>query len=499
MRRVEQSRELGLPSAIDDRPVGTSQGAPLPAEVGAEQVRRSVFAIHIRPVEGALSLPMRKLHIALTKLAGEQYQNLSREDRQGCEDKVREAVARFREGRQSGAEVVPMVWFSASLRELADAAGYAPDEARSLWPALQALKARKVQFNVLRHGAQAHERELFPYELDVVLELLSHVARNRHGQVQWSYHPLLLAIMVQPRTFAMLNLELVRNARTYTALALYENCRRFVALGKAGPWPFERWQSLLSPTGERPAWENQYEFLRRLKRAIAELEACEGCDIELAPERVKVAGQGTCLQVLVRAREQARLPFGEPLPRNQELLRRLDLVGFSRAEVRVLLDTHGEEYLLTKLAIFDKNRQSSRGVDSPKAWLKAAIARDFQDEEVQREMQLRRQRERAQREQQIQRLREAFDAFQDMQLRARFAAADEDVRAHWEVRFEQEALERAHVMQSLPPKAKEAAFFGWLKQQPHGLFVDPEEQDTAAFALVWRDSPALEAIEKPTI
>lgn len=471
-------------------------GAPSPAVASPEQVKRSVFAIHIRPVEGALSLPMRKLHIALTKMAGEQYQGLPREDRQGCEDKVREAVARFREGRQSGAEVVPMVWFSASLREIADAAGYAPDEARALWPAIGALKSRKVQFNVLRHGAQAHERELFPYELDVWLELLSHVARNRHGQVQWSYHPLLLAIMVQPRTFAMLNLELVRNARTYTALALYENCRRFVALGKAGPWSFERWQSLLSPTGERPAWENQYEFLRRIKRAIAELEACEGCDIELVPERVKATAQGPCLQMSVRAREQARLPFGEPLPRNQDLLQRLDLVGFSRAEVRVLLDTHGEEYLLTKLAILDKNKQSPRGVDSPKAWLKAAIARDFQDEEVQREMLLRKQRERTQREQQMQKLREAFAAFQEQQLRARFAAADEASRVHWEVRFDEATQERQELLKSLPGKAKDAAFFGWLKEQPHGLFVDPEEQDLAAFALVWRDSHVQEIREK---
>jgi hypothetical protein len=433
---------------------------------------------------------MRKLHIALTKIAGEQYQRLARAQREDCEQKVREAVARFRDARQSGAEVVPMVWFSASLREVADAAGYAADEARALWPALQALKARKVHFNVLRHGAQAHERELYPYELDLVLELLSHVARNRHGQLQWSYHPLLLAVMVQPRTFAMLNLELIRNARTYTALALYENCRRFVGIGRAGPWPFERWQELLSPKGERPAWENQYEFLRRVKRAIAELKACEGCDVELEPERVRVAGAGACLQIRVRALNQARLPFGEPLPRNQELLQRMDLAGFSRAQVLVLLDTHGEEYLLAKLAMLDKAmekaNQGSHPIQSPKAWLLAALERDFQDEEAQRAAQATLRHERERREQQLARLRDAFAQHQARRLRECFAQASEDVQARWQVRFEQ--ADAGSAAQVLPRAAREAAFFGWLLSQPHGLLADPEDLDLAAFALVWKDA-----------
>jgi hypothetical protein len=39
-------------------------------------VRKSVFAIHIVPVKGALSLKARKLQTALARAAGEQFETM---------------------------------------------------------------------------------------------------------------------------------------------------------------------------------------------------------------------------------------------------------------------------------------------------------------------------------------------------------------------------------------------------------------------------------------
>lgn len=447
-------------------------------------VARSVFAIHITPLKQALSITGRKLHIAMARLAGEQYQRLTREQRETIDLALRDYIAQLRSGkRPSEPPMLLQPQFFASLAELAEAVGYEPKEARHLWPVIQALVATPVRFNSLRHNAAKAERELFPDELEVVATLLSSATRTGRGELSWAYDPKILSIMVAPRTYALLNLELVRNARTYTALALYENCRRFVGIGQAGPYPFERWQQLLSPEGRRPAWEDSYEFMRRVKRAIEELEACEGCDIKLTAERVKVANQGTCLQVKVKTLEQPLLAFGEPLPRNRDLVESLRALGFTASEVRVMTETHGDEYLLAKLEMLAKAQKSPKGVGKPKAWLTTAVEKDFQDEVVQQTMALHKVAEREERTRQAARVREAFQAFQAERIRVRFSELEEDARARWEVLFA--GTEAARLAAPLAPKAREASFFGWLSKQEHALFQDPEEQDPVAFSIAF--------------
>lgn len=445
---------------------------------------RSVFAIHITPLKQALSLPGRKIHIALARFAGEQYQRLSRDQRESIESALREYIANLRSGkRATEPPLLLQPQFSAKLADVARAIGYEPKEARHLWPAITALVATSVQFNSLRHSAARTEQDLYPDELEVATTLLSSAVRTGRGELAWAYDPKILSIMVAPRTYAMLNLELVRSARTYTALALYENCRRFVGIGVAGPYPIERWQQLLSPEGNRPAWENVYEFMRRVKRSIKELHTCEGCDIEIEVERVKLPNAGAGLQFKVRPLDQSKLPFGIPLPRNPELMSRLVTIGFSEREAGMMVENHGEEYLLAKFELFDKSNKNGKPIGNPKGWLNAAVARDFQDAEVQQATVRKMAQARELRLQRADQLKAAFQSFQAEQLRSRFYALEEDLRVNWEVQFA--AAHEGHLTSSLAGKAKEQAFFGWLAQQAHGLFQEPEEYDLATFAVTY--------------
>jgi hypothetical protein len=464
-------------------------GSPLEDVDLPVSVKRSVFAIHITPLEQKLTLVGRKLHIALAQMAGEQYQRLPAAQRNQIDEAMREFVQTLRAGtRPAVPSMLLQPQFFGNLKELAQAVGFEPSEARALMRTLGKLTHTPVRFNSLRHSAAKRERELYPAELEVHTALLSSVVRTGRGLFSWSYDPKILSIMVEPRTYALLNLELVRNARTYTALALYENTRRFVGIGRAGPYPFQRWQELLSPDGIRPKWEDNHECLRRIRKAIEELNACEGCDIVLEVERVTVADLGSCLQFKVRPLDQPKLPFGMPLPRNKVLFEALRAAGFSANEVRVMTETHGDEYLQAKLAMLEKAQGKSRGVADSKAWLRAAIERDFQDDEVQEERAAAREREREQRISQAQALREAFAAFQAQQLRLRFQAAPEDERAQWERAFAESAVgERSG---GLGPTAKQGAFFGWLATQDHDLFRDPEELDLAAFAVGYATTAA---------
>lgn len=446
-------------------------------------VARSVFAIHITPFKQPLNLPRRKLHIAMARLAGEQYQRLSREQRDAIEGELRDYIEQLRTGkRPTEPPLLLQPQFFGSLKELAVACGREASDARHLWPEIEALVTTPVRFNSLRHKAAAAEKELYLDELEVATTLLSSAVRTGRGEVSWAYDPKILSIMVAPKTYAMLNLQLVGHVKSYTALALYENCRRFISIGKAGPYPIERWQELLSPDGRRPAWDNQYEFMRRIKSAIKELDAIDACDISLEVERVNVANVGKAIQFLVRATDQAKLPFGVPIPKNKELADRLLSIGFDKAQVLAMIDTHGEEYLQVKVDMLAKAQRAPKPVQNPKAWLTAAIEHDYRDAEIQQAHNAQKAQERAALLKRSEETKDAFQQFRAERLRLRFSELEEDRRVSWEVQFaDSEAGARAD---GLMPKAREALFFGWLGQQNHGLLTEPEETDFAAYAVM---------------
>lgn len=469
---------------------------------GAQLARRSVFSIHIVPLQAPLTLPMRKLHVTLTRMAGLQFQTLPMAERSQVHDDVRTAVQAFRSGSDIGVpKRLTTFAFSAKLRDIAEQAGYEPSDARALIAPAQQLCQRLVSFNVLQHKAAPAEQDLYPADLEVNMPLLAHVMRNKRGDLSWSYHPILLSIMVQPRTYAELNLELVRNARTYTALALYENTRRFVAIGRAGPYPLLTWQRLLSPSGQPPQWEDSREFRRRLKRSIAELHSCEGCDIRLEPENVHLPGTGAGLVIHVSPVEQSKLAFGAPLPPDPNLHRRLTGLGYSADSARILVEERGEEYVHAKFALLER----TAGVRNPRAWLDAAIERDFRDERTARLQALEQKVQASELSDAAADARVRFATFQQERLRQRFDEADEDVRSRWEAAYaeakrEGEGMEtwaltgaasqgRAlgtsalDIPEGVRKAAYRAAFFRWLLPQPHGFLTQPEELDPVAFAL----------------
>ncbi len=437
---------------------------------------RSNYVVHLSVLDKGetLTVAARKLHIVLARLAGEQYRRLSEPQRGEIEGALRSYIEDFRAGKVPDKPVVLLQpRFFADMRELAKMVGFEPKNARHLAEHFKRLENCTVRFNSLRHSVKAEE--LYPDEVEVTAKLLSSVLRNGRGQVSWAYDPVILGVMVRPLTFTQLSLELVKNARTYTALALYENCRRFAGVHHTGAYPVRKWQELLSPDGVVPAWETPAEFMRKVKAAIRELDACEGCDILITPVKVPVANLGNCLRFEVHTREQSRLPFGMPVPSNRELLRRLTDIGFSEYEGSAYIEDKGEEYLIMKFLLLDK----AKDVRDPRAWLRAAIEEDFVNAAVAAEAERHKAKLRAETARQAETVKAAFATHLADRLRQRFSEQPEDVRAGWEVGY---AEQEPEANSKLRGTAKEAAFFGWLAKQPHDLYRD-EDEDFASFAV----------------
>lgn len=448
-----------------------------------DEIRKSVFAVHVRPLEGgALNLKARKLQITLARMAGEQYRQLSLAQRQEIEDAVRNHVAWLRQSNRNGPPPVLMQpRFQAKLTDIAEAIQHDPAIARQMMPDLNMLAGVRVEFNSLRHKATDAERDLYPDELTVTTTLLSSVVRTGRGWVGWAYDPLILSIMVNPRTYAQLNLSLVRTARTYTALALYENVKRFIGVGRAGPYPIKRWQELLSENGCIPDWEDSAELKRKVRRALAELQQNETCDIDIKLRdcRMPLTGE-KALEFEVKMRPQGTLTFGEPVPEDRELVVQMESLGFNASDVRGLVDAHGEEYLHAKLALLKK----ARNVANSKGWLASAISRDFQDKEAAEQAERVEQLRRNQKKQDKAQLQEEWQAFRAKRMRDQFAELLPYEQQVLQDDFSQDVEGQRVLATKLSVAARDAAFYAWLATQPQGLKKD-EELDFASYIL-WK-------------
>jgi hypothetical protein len=254
-----------------------------------------------------------------------------------------------------------------------------------------------------------------------------------------------------------------------------------VNIGKTGVFTTAQWRRLLSPTGQVPEWrDNERELTRTIKAALVDLRACDACDIELEPVRVRMPDNKLGLQFKVKLLDQHRLPFGEPVPADKELHAELLALGFKPAEARRLLEARDESYLRSKMALLRK----AKNVQNPRGWLISALEKDFQDEEAQREADAREREEKLRQLRNVEEVKEAFKAWQNKRLRELFSELLEDERTRWEVRFS----ESTTAATMLSGKARQSAFFGWLLQQEGlQLLREPADVDAITFATLRPD------------
>jgi hypothetical protein len=447
-----------------------------------ERVRKSVFIIHSRPVKGNLNLKARKLIVALARSAGQQYKRLPREQREGIEGAVRHHVAQLRSG------VIPEVpavlaqpRFVARLRDLADLVGHDPSDSRHLLDDLHRLITTEVELNVLQHGAAESEKAIFPFDMSVRATLLSSLIKVGRGTISWGYDPMVLLVMVNPRTYTDLSLQLNRNARTYTALTLYENVRRFLTIGRAGPYPIRRWQELLSEIGEVRQWENVSEFRKKIRRALAELDAVEGCDIEIEYKEVSmVDGRGA--EFLVSLRPQYQLLFGEPIPENRDLVQELEKLGFPAGECRTLIETHGEEDIYLKLKLLKKS-QERQAIRDVRAWFVTALKADWQDKEQTAAKEADEKAQSDKRRKELERLKAAHQALRSKVVGERLAKLSDAEREDLRLRY-LETPEGARCAETLGETTKgfQSAWSHWLASNTDWLKAD-HLADFTAFVL----------------
>ncbi len=207
-----------------------------------------------------------------------------------------------------------------------------------------------------------------------VSSLLSY-AKLKAGICEYAYSPALAEKLHDPKVFALINLNIQRRFTSGHALALYENCYRFVRTGSTGWWPIDLFRRLMGVDGSEYYESFKHLNAKVIKPAVNEVNKTS--NILLTAEFRKMGRQ--VVEIRFRIKENPQLAMldiddGEGV-RQGAVYHRLIAVGVSDRLARQWIAEHDETYVSEKLDYLD----GRKGVESPVSYLTAALKGDYRD------------------------------------------------------------------------------------------------------------------------
>lgn len=251
-------------------------------------------------------------------------------------------------------------------RTLCMMVGYNSNDMETLKASLRSLAETVAEWDML--GADGQQEW-------GVSALLSY-AKLKGGVCEYAYSPALAEKLHDPKVFALINLNIQRRFTSGHALALYENCYRFVRTGSTGWWPIDLFRRLMGVDGS--AYYESFKHLNAkvIKPAVKEVNKTS--NILLEPEFRKMGRQVSEIRFKIRENPQLAMldiDDGEGV-RQGAVYRGLLAVGVSDRLARQWIAEHGEAYVAEKLTYL----QRRDGVKSPVRYLSAALRDDYKGE-----------------------------------------------------------------------------------------------------------------------
>ena len=208
-----------------------------------------------------------------------------------------------------------------------------------------------------------------------VSSLLSY-AKLKGGICEYSYSSALAEKLNDPKVFALINLNIQRRFTSGHALALYENCYRFVRTGSTGWWPMDLFRRLMGLDGS--AYYESYKHLNAkvIKPAVAEVNKTS--NIIVTPETRKIGR--TISHIRFKIRENPQLAIMNiddgAGTRHSGVYQKLCDLGVSDRLAQQWIGVHGEEKVAEKLSYVGARKNIKNMV----GYLSAALQDDYVDE-----------------------------------------------------------------------------------------------------------------------
>ncbi|WP_158971140.1 replication initiation protein [Chachezhania sediminis] len=254
--------------------------------------------------------------------------------------------------------------------------GYNSNDMETLKASLRGLAETVAEWDMLDEKGQQEWG---------VSALLSY-AKLKGGICEYAYSPALAEKLNDPKVFALINLNIQRRFTSGHALALYENCYRFLRTGSTGWWSLDLFRRLMG-VADSPYYET-YKHLNAkiIKPAVAEVNKTS--NIVVTPEVRKMGRTVTDIRFRIAENPQLAildLDDGAGV-RNSDVYPRLRALGVSDRLARQWIGEHGEGVVQRKIDYV----AGQGGVKNPVGYLTAALKQDFGPEVSQRNPENRR-------------------------------------------------------------------------------------------------------------
>lgn len=246
--------------------------------------------------------------------------------------------------------------------------GYNSNDTDTLKAALRGLAETVAEWNML------DEKGRDEWGVSSLLAF----AKLKDGVCEYAYSPALAEKLHDPKVFALINLNIQRQFTGGHALALYENCFRFINTSSTGWWPLEVFRRLMGVDGSEYYLSYKHLNAKIIKPAVAEVNRVS--DILITPETRKQGRAVSDIRFRIKRNPQLAildLDDGEGLRKGTVYARLVEL-GLSDRLARQWLSEHGEDFIAEKLNLVE----TQDGVRSPVKYLAAAIQRDFKSDEA---------------------------------------------------------------------------------------------------------------------
>lgn len=427
-------------------------------------LKKASAAVHLYPESGDYTLFVRRVFNVLLALTWAQWKSRTPEEHQFIRDN--NVVVRFK----------------APVGELRRGLGLDRTDHGNdrIYVAMDHLRERAMRFNIMREEGWFTD----------VASLIGQWGRGGGGLVTWQFMPDVLRLLLEPVSYAKVDLCLGNQFATGAALALYENTVRYATNPGllTGRLPVQEWIKLLVGPKKYQIEENKnaYSDFKRfvLNGAMKELAASHACPHSLELIEHRAGRRVVELQFKLIPKYQGELPFDAGFQGDDKLCRALIELGISRAKAQALLITHESDTIRQYLLRLEQRQEegplrnpagyfmtlvSTGAVEQQQAAAAAAQAAD--EAEALAALQNKRRRE--------------FERHREDRARLHFASLSAEDKADRKEAFAAFSATAYPTMGLLKRKSsvEESLFFQWYAQQD-GVLRAPEERDFAEY-LLW--------------
>jgi len=268
-------------------------------------------------------------------------------------------------------------YWSINIAEMASDLGFDSNNHQHLREAAIELMKIVFEFDVL---ATQHPTPKLRKLTDWDAATLFPNVKQRSGKLLYQINHELQERVLQPKMYAMIDLNVIGRFKRSSSVAIYEHCVRFVNIGSTTPVHWTVLRSIILGRAEVPKTYEEFKHFNNkiLRPSVVEINLL--ADITVEMKLKKEGRQVTTVQFIVSRKTDATRQDMEPS--NEEAMKaigELVLFGLSQSEAKKMLRAYPAQRVLAALA-YTKNRiayKKASVIENPAAYLRNAVARGY--------------------------------------------------------------------------------------------------------------------------